>query len=162
MKGNAGKLVEFILRPALCQGWLMIFSVMMLITQSAAQDAGKDSAATAPLSVAENDSDIVLSDLEFHVQEILSEECWGRNPFLPYANLQAAHVSRLNPVQAGVNDKVFVLEKIHWNRGGRSAIINHKKLATGDALNDYTVVYIGEAVVILQLKDDYVVLSLNE
>jgi len=162
MKESAGRLVNLVAGSVRCRGWLVIFSIMIFVTLSLAQKGAQDSAATAQLRVAENDSDIVLSDLEFHAHEILSEECWGRNPFLPYANLQAVQTGGLNPVQAGVNDHVFVLEKIQWGHGGRLATINHKKMAYGDALNDYSVIYIGETVVILQLNDDYVVLSLNK
>lgn len=141
--------------------FLGIVLMMNIYTIGVAQDNDQPDSLVMKASVA-HDYDVVLTNLVFNVQDILSSEYWGRNPFLPYANLRGGEVVQLNDVQADKNNRVFILEKILWKNGGKRAVINHHKIALGDTLKGHSINYIGVKVVILKSINDYVVLSLNE
>lgn len=143
--------------------WIL-FTILFMVHNAVclAQVLSTDDSLRHELSVTKDDSDVVLSNLVFDLKDILANEYWGRNPFLPYANLRGGERIELNSVQADKNDRVFFLEQIYWIRNGKRAIINNQKLMSGDTIKGYHINYIGEKVVILKSKNDYVVLSLNE
>ncbi len=143
--------------------WIL-FSILFVMNNAVclAQVLSNIDSSGYEISDTKNDSDVVLSNLVFDLKDILADEYWGRNPFLPYANLRGGERIELNSVQADKNDRVFFLEQIYWIRNGKRAIINKQKLMSGDTIKGYRINYIGEKVVILKSKNDYVVLSLNE
>ena len=162
MNEKCKRLGKWVLQTYLFFWGLFVMSFTIDYQLCCAQEISKDDWSNHRQTKTQNDSDVVLANLIFDLQDILAAEYWGRNPFLPYANLQGGDKVELNSFQAGKNDRVFFLETIKWNRNGKNAIINHQKMALGDTLRDYTINYIGEKVVILKSKNDYVVLSLNE
>lgn len=124
--------------------------IVLFLVAIANKEKNQNKAAPDIVMASPQDSVVILNEFDVSLQELISINRWGRNPFLPYYSLSTDDLLFSDLINSAYRPE---LKKIFCKRGSRQALLNNQMVEQGDKYLDMKVQYIGESIVILEKND---------